>query len=222
MPYCTDKELEQLSNARSRTYSLLARVFCSEPDEELWKSMQAIVCEADRGTTPSGGYALLVPYLVSHPTAPLTDLAVDYAATFLGLGPRREGAFPYESVYTSKERLMKQEALDEMTRILRDNRLSNALQHVVENDHVATEFAVLAHYSDRVLDCFAEGDRLQAWAYESERASFLRKHPMRWIPDFCLDVKRLAQTDFYRAFADIASHFLHLDEYASCEDRLAS
>jgi len=45
----------------------------------------------------------------------LNDLAVDYARIFLGVGiAEGSAAYPYESVYTSKKRIIMQDTLDQV------------------------------------------------------------------------------------------------------------
>ncbi|WP_139651520.1 TorD/DmsD family molecular chaperone [Raoultibacter phocaeensis] len=216
MQYCTDIELKQLSSARYNTYSLLARVWGHEADEALWESLVHLASELHgAGVLAVDGYGRLARYTQAHSEAPLSELAVDYTATLLGFGPRREGAYPYESVYTSNEGLMRQEALDTMVSILRAEHLTSTLPSVVDDDHLATELAFLAYRSKQVLHRLAQGDSEGAWLIEEQRASFLYAHPLRWMLLCCSDVERLAQTDFYRAFAEITREFLTFDEEAT-------
>lgn len=210
--YCTADELEQLSAARENIYAFTGQAFSKEADERLWQAVEDIAAaHTESNSDASGGFARLARYAVRCEDAPLTELAVDYAATFLGIGPRHDGAFPYESVYTSDEKLLKQEAFDEMNAVLRSKRIALAIDMVSDEDHVSTELALLARYAHDVRRLLGEGDTDGAWSVESERIGFLLGHAMRWIPDFCADVKRYAKTDFYRAIADIASDFLMLD-----------
>lgn len=221
MPYCTVEELKHLSAAREQTYALVGRAFSKEADESFWQMVERTATSFGSKDSPaSEGFARLARYVTAHDEPPLADLAVDYAATFLGIGPRHDGAFPYESVYTSEEKLLRQDAFDEMVAVLHRERIASALDMVSDEDHVSTEFALLSRYAHKVSLLLDAGEIDNAWLVEKQRIRFLQDHAMRWIPDFCRDVERFAETEFYRAFACIASEFLTMDCAVSIEEAI--
>ena len=64
------------------------------------------------------GYKEIEEYLENINEDSINELAADYARTFLGAGlSNGSAAFPYESVYTSKDRIVMQDAWADVSEI---------------------------------------------------------------------------------------------------------
>lgn len=211
-----DRALEDhiaLASCRADTYTLLARLFDREIDQDFWDLLGNLASDQHLYSEDEG-YSLLAHYVGQAPSDPLTDLAVDYASTFLGVGPTCEGAFPYESAYTSEDGLLMQEARDEMIALLDAEGLAANSSERYREDHVATELGYLAHLAAKTRSSLESGDAPEADAAEGRYAAFLKERALPWVPSFCSDVQRLARTDFYRGAALTTQRFLAFDAKA--------
>ncbi|MDR3763880.1 MAG: molecular chaperone TorD family protein [Acidobacteriota bacterium] len=199
---------------RSQFYSLLARLFRVEVDQDLLNKMMAMNFPSAAGPSElAGGYGRMSAYLAKPGADPLTDLAVDYAHTFLGAGiAQGTVAHPYESVYTSTERLMCQDACDQMQALFLGKGLSCDGSLDMPEDHISFELEYMAHLcADAIPLCKSKDAGICQRSF-AEQKQFLRDHLLNWIPEFCSDIKKCAATGFYLGAADMLLGFLHLDE----------
>lgn len=204
--------LVELNQYRRDSYLLNSRVFASEVDDVLWDILL--------GNRPAGGggdddlsrgLALLEAYLSDPGHGPDSLLKADYVNVFIGFGSTHAGAFPYESYYTSTKRILMQGAYDEMCEILKDEGIRPAAVDLSPHDHVSTELSLLAHYAQQMVDALGDGDETRYLALEGRYAEFLSNHPLKWMYRFCDDILRIADTDFYRAFAYILRGLLDVE-----------
>ena len=213
-------EFAALISNRENLYRFLSRLYRIEVDEPLLRQLTGMgfPTECDDPELAEG-YRILTAWLRNSGNDPLTDLAVDYARIFLGAGIY-EGvaASPYESVYTSEERLIMQEARDQVLAVYQTKGLQPAELTEIPEDHIALELEFLAHLCRETLN--AGGDRARVSTLLREQKEFLEQHPGKWIPAFCADIEKCASTDFYRAIGKITLGFLNM-ERAILEDLLA-
>ena len=225
-------EFAALLSNRENLYRLLARLYRIEVDEPLLRQLaeMGFPTECDEPELAEG-YRMLAAWLRdpknslksepgSNPESdPLTDLAVDYARVFLGAGVF-EGvvASPYESVYTSKERLIMQEARDQVLSVYSARGLHSADALELPEDHIALELEFLAHLCRETL--LAGDDWPRVSALLKEQKEFIELHPGKWVPAFCAEIEKCASTDFYRAVGKITLGFLNMEQ-AILEDLLS-
>jgi putative dimethyl sulfoxide reductase chaperone len=109
-------EMTTLLSNRTSLYSLLARLYLIEVDQPLLDQMTKLDLAVEANEPHiDDGYRRLANYLSHLNPDAVTDLAVDYARVFLSAGIENgEAAFPYESVYTSPQHLIMQEARDQV------------------------------------------------------------------------------------------------------------
>ena len=225
-------EFTALISNRENLYRLLARLYRIEVDEPLLRQLaeMGFPTECDEPELAEG-YRMLAAWLRdpknnlksepgSNPESdPLTDLAVDYARVFLGAGVF-EGvvASPYESVYTSKERLIMQEARDQVFAVYSARGLHSADALELPEDHIALELEFMAHLCRETQQA---GDDWQLVSVLlKEQKEFIEQHPGKWVPAFRADIEKCASTDFYRAVGKITHGFLNMDR-EMLEDLLA-
>ncbi len=202
---------EKLIAGRVALYALLARLFRTEAGPAFLDRLEALRLPAATG--PRGiaeGCRLMAGFLRRHRAAAVSELAVDFARVFLCAGGRG-GALPYESVYTSPERLLMQEARDAVLANYRRESLQRAADFRGPEDHVALELEFMAHMCRRTAAAMGRGERQAALACLDRQREFLNRHLLRWVPAFCRDVRRLAGTDFYRGLARFTADFLRVD-----------
>ncbi|WP_162610840.1 TorD/DmsD family molecular chaperone [Gordonibacter sp. An230] len=205
-------EYLEVAENRVALYGFFARVYRSEVDAELLAALKQIDFRVEEGEARYvEGAARLQAWLSCPSFTMRKDLAVDYAKVFLAAGISQGGAaFPYESVYTSPEGLVMQEARDEVVRLYRTKGLS--VGGVVEpEDHVAFELEFMTLLCREGERAARSGDAEGVWASIDEQRAFLANHLMNWVPQFCEDVARYANTDFYRAVASMTEGFIAMD-----------
>jgi len=199
-------EAAALTPARESLYRLLARLYILEVDLPLLTAMQSMTFPpAPSIPALEEGYGLLSGYLSRSGGDALEDLAVDYAGVFLAAGIAHGlAAFPYESVYLSKEHMHGQPA-DQWIAAAYAKRgltLRPTLPKAPE-DHAAMELAYMARLCRESIEAPGRGEGLFL-----EQKAFFQAHLNRWMPLFCQDVVRYAQTDFYRGLGQITAGFL--------------
>lgn len=206
-------EYAALTDNRRNLYGLLARLYRTEVDNEFWTQLANLGFPSECGEGElAEGYGMLAAFIRQAGLDPLIDLAVDFARVFLGAGIS-EGiiAYPYESVYTSRERLIMQEARDHVLAAYRARGLDKRGTLELPEDHISLELEFVAHLCRDTADAVAVNDWPAVSAHLGEQKKFLKNHLLNWVPAFCADIGKCAATDFYRALAKITNGYLRLD-----------
>ncbi len=206
-------EYSELNTNRETMYRFLGRIYKVEVDQELLEQMKGM-CFPKECSEPEldQGYRLMERYLRRPGNDPLTDLAVDYAKVFLGAGINNgAAAYPYESVYTSAEKLIMQEARDQVLAEYRAKGLNAAQDLGFPEDHIAFELEFMAFLCQETNTAFAAADSRAVLACLKEEKRFLEHHLSNWVDRFCVDIEKSAETDFYKGMAKITRGYLHLE-----------
>lgn len=201
-----DEQMRQITENRRGIYRLLGRLYIKEVDQgllDMLVKMQFPTACADEELEE--GYRLLEESLKNISGDFLDDLAVDYARVFLSAGVAQGmAAFPYESVYTSKKRLMMQDARNSVAALYGAEGLKPGKDMFrAPEDHVGLELEFMAHLCEKSL----AGDPLG----EEQQRTFLKTHLLNWIYVFTSEVIKYAQTDFYKALGKITRGFMNLE-----------
>jgi anaerobic sulfite reductase subunit A len=199
---------------RENLYRFLERLYKSEVDEPLFMQMKnmdfpADCCEVEL----SEGYQMLREYLNNHGNTALTDLAVDYAKIFLGAGMAEgSAAFPYESVYTSKKGIIMQDAWAQVKAIYAAKGLNKAGERPeFFEDHISLELEFMAFLCHETQEALNAQNESEVSSCLKEQMDFLSKHLSNWIPSFCADIEKYADTEFYKGIGKITNGYLRLD-----------
>ena len=205
------RALAEALRQQSAAYGFVARLLRTEVDDEALGRLRAMRFPAASGNDHlDAGYRGLCAYLNAGGERQHGDLAVDFLHTFIGVTQDREQvAFPYESVYTSPEHLLMQDARDEVLAAYRAAK-------VVLVDEAGEPEDLLG---ERAAEALEAGDDGSCANLLEARRAFLEEHLLNWVPDFADDVQRVARTGFYRALADIVLGVLETDQ-AFLEDVL--
>ena len=210
---CANEELISLLAQQAAGYELLGRLFQREVDAELLGSL----CEG-RYPARTGndhldeGYRGLVVFLNHRGERTGTELNVDYLHVFIGnTQDTSHVAYPYESVYTSPDHLLMQDARDAVLAAYRSEMVTLVNEHNEPEDHMGFELAFCAVLLSRAAEALTAGDIARAAELVEKERSFVRDHLGVWAPEFASDVKRIARTGFYRALADILLGYLEVD-----------
>lgn len=195
----TKEEFKNRMNGRKALYTLLSHIFCREMDGALLEQLRNADFPEEAGCDcMNEGFDRVKYYLHSDVDNMEEELAADFASVFIGAGKTTQDcAFPYESVYTSPGKLMMQDAWEEITKIYAEKSLAKAPEGAEIEDHIGTELEFVAHLCGWAAE---RDDRLNAL---KEQYDFIKNHIFNWIPQFVEDVKKFAETDYYKGMADI-------------------
>ncbi len=208
-------ESSAIMENREQLYRFLGRLYRVEVDQALLDNMADLSFpDGSEGDELVEGYRMLENYLRRPGLDPLTDLAVDYAKIFLGAGIFKDcdAAYPYESVYTSPGRLIMQEARDQVLAAYRAKGLDKDAALNFPEDHIALELEFMAFLCRETQHALAARDWPEVSTGLKEQKDFLEQHLLNWVPAFCADVLKLANTDFYRAVAGMTNGFLAMEK----------
>jgi TorA maturation chaperone TorD len=212
MDKTSDQDLKEILSSRSASYAFLARVYRQELTVEVLKTLVATA--ASRENSDAGeGDRVLNTYLRGLHNADLkkveSDLAAEYAALFLNAS--RQPVHPFESVYTSEEGLLMQRARDEVLQEYRRAGLERIQEFKEPEDHIALEFEFMSNLCNKTLNALQAQDRTAARESLEWQKRFFDEHLSVWIPRFCKDLARLAQSDFYRGIALLTAELLETE-----------
>ncbi len=151
-------------------------------------------------------------YLRKRNTGTRQELAVDFTAAFAGTSSwKGKYAVPYESVFTSEEGLMYQEAYHEVYRAYRENHVAKQEGYDFPDDHLSFMCEFLAVLSHRAQDALRMGDEKTALDQVRVSREFLDAHVLSWFDDFQELALHLLKTRFYRGFLKVSKGFFLFD-----------
>jgi anaerobic sulfite reductase subunit A len=208
-----DVSILEILQERAATYSFLAQLYKHEVSaEQLENLIPALVKEGGDQDAVGEGHTLLRQFAQQAQDSDLKkearELAAEYAALFLNAA--RKPVSPYESVYTSPDHLVMQKARDEVVAEYRKEGLDRIGDFREPEDHIAIELEFMAYLCDRAAEAL-DADLDVAQAYLQKQKAFLDEHLLVWVPDFCEDVIKFTQSDFFRGLAQITAEHLSME-----------
>lgn len=205
-------DLIELMGDRALAYRFLSRAYRTAPDAAFVAALRAAA--HDRPADDP-----LAPFFAELASADdeqlRIDLAADYNRMFLGMGPHPVA--PYESVYTSPEGLLMQDARDEVLAAYHAQGLDAPDDFNLPEDHLALECAFVAELADRTAAACERGDDDAAAQLIAIQRAFVEKHLAAWVPAFCDDVDSQAREPFYRGLAALTRDQVEADRAALAE-----
>lgn len=213
------QDLAAVNESHATFARFLASLFLYELSDEQIEAF-AQVEYVDDDSLISQGMAKAKEYLRHRHDGTRQALAVDYAHVFLGAGTYDKiMAPPYESVFTSEERLLMQDARDGVVAHYRQFGLDLPADNTTPEDHLGFGLQFAAALADAMAAALAEGDGQRAREVALLQRSFFTYHLENWVPLLCDAVDEHAQTDFYRAVALMARGYI--EEERAYGDELA-
>ena len=211
-------DVREVLEGRAGVYGFLSAMYGVEVRKDVLTEMREQM-SGESEEEESAGYALLRRFFQKTAGDDLgaleTELASDFAGLFLGGGRKR--AYPYESVYTSPERLLMQRARDEVLALYREEGLGRRDDFKEPEDHIAMEFEFMGYLCQKVLESLDADNAAAAKAALQKQKEFLDQHLLVWVPQFCKDILKFARTDFYKAIAKITEEHLSYESEAIAE-----
>ncbi|MBI2318388.1 MAG: molecular chaperone TorD family protein [Betaproteobacteria bacterium] len=185
---------------RSRTLKLLGSMYLCRPSREAVSAWTSLLDDGGSGFLKDIKYAL--EGIDTASAGVLEDLLWDYTRLFIG--PYRLPCPPWESVYTSQNKLMMQDAADEARRYYADFGLTID-DPAVMPDHIGAELSFLSLVYERSGE--ANGKRSDCVRIGE---AFVHDHLLRWVPQFTADMERAAETELYKTLAGTTRNALEL------------
>lgn len=198
-------ELSEYFEQASDTYRFLGNAYVRELTEEQISALaEADLSCPDDGSALSEGFMRLRSYLNRRGCSARKDLAVDYARIFLAAGVYEgDTAVPYESVFTSEEGILMQDARDDTVRAYRTYGMAVDPELNVPEDHLGFQLEFVSMMCGKVSALLREGQGSEAKAVMGDLADFVRFHLLNWVPALQERVAHYAEFAFYPAIVQI-------------------
>ena len=181
--------------------SFLSSLFLSELSEEALDALSTSDLASDTGNPKiDEGYGLIRRYLSFPESDRRCELACEYARIFLAAGiydQDRATAVPYESVFTSDDGIMMQEARDHVVAVYREHGFAVDPSLHEPEDHIGFELAFLG---EMARQCALDGVEFDdAGLKESliAQRDFLDGHILNWLPKLASVAEGYATNSFY-------------------------
>lgn len=208
----TETEALKLNKKRVNLYMFLSHLYLMEVDAEMLQDLKMIAFpEGDYEEELAEGYKLMKRAIDAYSEKDLEQLAADYAATFLAAGiAQGNGAFPYESVYTSRRKLVGQEARSRAADMYCQFglKLGKPVFKIPE-DHISVEFDFMAYLCGQWASAGDSDKRKDILEFQKR---FFEEHLYNWVLLLGADAERYATTDFYKGLAKITRGFMRLEK----------
>lgn len=148
-------------------------------------------------------------YLRKRNSGTRQALAVDFTSAFAGTSSwKGRYAVPYESVHTSEEGLMFQDAYHEVFQLYKANHVAKAEGYDFPHDHLSFMCEFLVVLSDRIIAALEAGDDAEALASGSHVPRVPRRpYPLVVRHRFQDLALLLLETRFYRGVLKISKGF---------------
>ncbi len=197
---------------RCSSYHFLARIYRQEISPQLLHDLAAV--EGFGEAEGAGeGERLIGAFIAGLKDRNLEDvqaeLAVEYAALFLNAGSHPIS--PYESVYTSPEHLVMQQARDEVAYEYESEGLERLESFNEPEDHIALELEFMGRLCVKTDENLDRGDRVAALKCLEKQARFLAQHLGVWVPQFCEEIRQAHPGEFYRGVAQLTQELVASD-----------
>lgn len=182
----TFEELMVETRFRGGVYGFLAQAFRMAPTEQMLEllaqdgSDQAVAM----GLVPDADFAEL-----------RRTIEADFNRVFLGMSPR--AIAPYESVFTSTEHLLMQDARDEVLAAYRAEGVEIATDENLPEDHIAFELGFMKHLCDRTVECAEAGENDEAQRLLAVQKRFFEQHLANWVPRLCAEAAKQVSSPYY-------------------------
>jgi len=210
----------EVNRERATLYNFLASIFRIEADEKLLDTIKSFSFQGidnDDENDINKGFNMLERYMANINPMTLLYLARDYARVFIGAGLESSGgAYPYESVYTSPDRLLMQEARDEIVKFYSSEKMERRENLNDPEDHIAFEFEFMSYLCSKLSESYEQNNKVDIKKYQTKQENFFNHHINRWVELFCDDVIRISREDFYKAIALITKGFIYEEREYLC------
>ncbi len=208
-------QIVEVNQARASFYRMLASLFYRELSQEKIEELSqgALKDLAAEDDTMGEGYRLIAQAVRRPDGTTRQKFASDYARVFLAAGEYDDHrATPYESVFTSEDGLLMQDARDDVYRLYCNEHIGVRENSNEPEDHISFELEFMADMADRCNAALNGSDFIEARRLSRLSVEFLHNHLLNWIDDFCDAIDAAAHTKLYLGVSKLARGFIYDDK----------
>lgn len=219
-------EVREFCEQRAQTYRLFSSLIDCEVSSDTASLMSrmggeigALTASASEGERMiADGFSAMARSVNTFDRDVENDLACDFARIFLAAGTYEgQAAVPYESIYTSDDKLLMQDARDQVRTLFRAaDVMPDVGEGMVPEDYLVFELEFMALLNERTVEAYAMADRGKAADLAGEAYDFFLHHIGNWVKDLLKDVDEVAQLPFYRGLACALRGFIMCEEEDTC------
>lgn len=199
---------------RAAFYDMLAAVYFKPLTAEQVENIATMDWGeyADLNELFADGVNDITRYLRKRNSGTRQALAVDFTSAFAGTQSwKGRYAVPYESVHTSEEGLLFQDAYHEVFQLYKANHVAKAEGYDFPHDHLSFMCEFLVVLSGRIEEALEAGDDDEALRQVEVSRAFLADHILSWFDTFQDVALLLLETRFYRGVLKISKGFFRED-----------
>jgi TorA maturation chaperone TorD len=198
-----------IATARGHVYEMLATVFRRPLDAQRLKSFRTaemLAAMSATGNDPGDDF-------INGDDGVLLDrLAIDFTQLFHGPGER---IAPYEGIQLGDSEELMGTATNEVRRFMAEVGFIVPRENGELPDHISVELTFMAELARREAEALEAGDDKTAKLAASLERRFLTAHLGRWAEGFAREIKKTAETPFYRAMAELLADFVASEQDAA-------
>lgn len=193
---------------RLHIYNLLRQLYLSPPSGEILNALQKVETD-EKASSADSDVTNGLRMLKEAGADQREELRPEFTRLFIG--PGKIPVPPYESFYTSEKKLLMQEA----TTAVRKKYLKAGL--VMKNfysspeDHIASEFEFMYYLCKKSCELLKESRKEEAVKFLKMQGEFLEEHLARWVPNFCGDIIKSVNHDFFKGLALFTRGYIEED-----------
>jgi len=189
-----DENFSEFMKDRAKVFKFLSAIYRDEIPKELLSKMKDEKFLTAISKVP-GGEKLAEVMKDSDVDKLFNELRYEYADIFLNAGVTP--VFPYESVYATGKPLVMQKPVFEIRKLFREAGVHKSEDYKDLDDHIAVEFEFMRYL------CEKNKPELQA--------KFMAEH-LAWMKNFCDNLKKYSQEDFYKAMGELTESIVSMEE----------
>ena len=205
----TSEELAEIMDGRAGFYHFASDALLHEFTKDQLAELKTMQVDEGASEEMREAFGKIKRYMKHCGTDPRTDLAVDYARVFLSAGVYNGlTAEPYESVFTSEDQLMMQDARDDVVKVYRSQGIQVDPELRIPEDHLGLELDFISTMSSRTAQYIREADASEgdygkvAVAVLVQR-DFIANHILNWVDPLIEKVDEFSKLPVYPAIMRI-------------------
>ena len=211
---CDDDQtraLTQILAACSRLAQTLSALYFKTLSQEQIDNLANQDLSAFKGINADidSGLNDIARYLRRRNTGTRQQLACDFTSAFVGTKTYEgKSAVPYESVFTSEDGLMCQQAYHDVVAIYAREGLKKDDGLHIPDDHLSYMLEFVGVLLDRAASALEKGDDEAAAHDLTCVRDFVDEHMLSWFDEFAQRAQLLLETRFYRGVLSMTRGFL--------------
>ncbi|ONI45613.1 hypothetical protein AN640_04300 [Candidatus Epulonipiscium fishelsonii] len=137
----------------------------------------------------------------------LDELKAEY--TYLFVGPKQIPAPIFESVYMSNKRMLFTDTTINVRKDYQRSGIEVVRKNQIPDDHLAYELEFMYYLAYKIEENITD-EQLESVFLKASK-SFLENHLLKWVPQFCENVQKHAESEFYKKVCTSLIKFLQFD-----------